>query len=241
MSIRLNPIVAAGIALFLALAVSAVAVPAEKAGAATLTACVNKKTGEMKMRFGKKAKKKCPKGYRKVTWNDSATSKLASVYAADGKLVGKFLGAGAIFAPWPLFQVERTDGGQYLYNVGDGTMQSLGSPEFTDATCTGTGYLGLSSATPVPTAIVERYVRNLQGSTRIVFRTQNALGDLGVPRIWTGNGQATVVGAATTTYDLNSQTGACEVDDPAFTGSLLGLQTVATPTPYDFEGPLEIR
>ena len=241
MSIRLNPILAVGTALVLALAVAAVAVPVEKAGAATLTACVNKKTGEMKMRFGKKARKKCPKGYKKVTWNDSATSKLASVYAADGTLVGDFLGAGAFFAPWPLYQVGRTDGGQYLYNAGDGAMQALGSPDFTDATCTGTGYLGVNSATPIPTAVVARYVKSLQGSTRIVFRTENALGDLGVPRVWTGSGQSQAVGAAITTYDLNSETGACEVDDPAFTGSLLGLQTVATPTPYDFEGPLEIR
>lgn len=241
MSVRLNPIIAVGTALILALAVAAMAVPVEKAGAATLTACVNKKTGEMKMRFGKKAKKKCPKGYRKVTWNDSATSKLASVYAADGTRIGTFLGAGSIFAPWPLYQVKRTDGGQYLYSAGDGTMQSLGSPQFTDISCTGTGYLGLDSATPIPAAVVARYVKNLQGSTRIVFRTENALGDLGVPRVWTGSGQSQAVGAPIPTYDLNFQTGACEVDDPTFTGSLLGLAAVTTPTPYDFVGPLEVR
>ncbi|MFM8888577.1 MAG: hypothetical protein ACKOGM_01085 [Solirubrobacterales bacterium] len=241
MSVRLNPIIAVGTALILALAVAAMAVPVEKAGAATLTACVNKKTGEMKMRFGKKAKKKCPKGYKKVTWNDSATSKLASVYAADGTRIGTFLGAGSIFAPWPLYQVKRTDGGQYLYSAGDGTMQSLGSPQFTDISCTGTGYLGLDSATPIPAAVVARYEKNLQGSTRIVFRTQNALGDLGVPRVWTGSGQSQAVGAPIPTYDLNFQTGACEVDDPTFTGSLLGLAAVTTPTPYDFVGPLEVR
>ncbi|MFM8520116.1 MAG: hypothetical protein ACKOB2_06940 [Solirubrobacterales bacterium] len=240
MSVRLNPIIAVGTALILALAVAAMAVSVEKAGAATLTACVNKKTGEMKMRFGKKAKKKCPKGYRKVTWNDSATSKLASVYAADGTRIGDFLGSG-LFYPWPLYAVKRTDGGQYLYSAGDGTMQNLGSPDFTDATCTGTGYLGLDSATPLPTAVVARYVKNLQGSTRIVFRAGNALGDLGVPRVWTGSGQAQQVAAAITTYALNFQTGACEVDDPTFTGSLLGLAAVTTPTPYDFVGPLEVR
>lgn len=241
MSLRLNPIIAAGTALILALAVAAVAVPVERASAATLTACVNKKTGEMKMRFGKKAKRKCPKGFRKVTWNDSATSKLPSVFAADGTLVGEYLGSGLLLSPLPFYQVRLEDGGQYIYQAGTGTMVPLGSPDFTDAGCTGTAYLGLDGPTPLPTAVVARFVKNLQGLTRIVFRTENALGDLGVPRVWTGSGQSQPVAAAITTYDLNSETGACEVDDPAFTGTLLGLQTVTTPTPYDFEGPLEVR
>src|SRR6478735_3290281 len=47
----------------------AVLVSASAADAATLTACVNKKTGEMRLRTGKAAKKKCPKGWRKVRWN----------------------------------------------------------------------------------------------------------------------------------------------------------------------------
>src|SRR5689334_21609890 len=47
----------------------AVLVPAGAANAATLTACVKKSTGEMRLRQGKAAKKKCPRGWKKVRWN----------------------------------------------------------------------------------------------------------------------------------------------------------------------------
>src|SRR5690349_18840933 len=47
----------------------AVLLPASGASAATLTACVKKKTGEMRLRQGKAAKKKCPKGFKKVHWS----------------------------------------------------------------------------------------------------------------------------------------------------------------------------
>ena len=238
MSIRLNPIVAAGTALVLALAVAVVAIPAEKAGAATLTACVNKKTGEMKMRFGNKAKKKCPKGFKKVTWNDSSTSPLSTVYGADGTRAGKFLGAG-LLSGFPIYAVLR-NGGQYFYSAGTGEMLDiLGSPSFTDATCSGTAYAATTGS--LSTTETNRYIKLLGGTFRSVFRTQSALGDFGAPLVWTGNGTSSTV-AAVTLYELNDETGACEASPGgAFTGVLFGMRSVPTPTPYDFQGPLEIR
>lgn len=229
------------LAVLLSMVVSSVVMPVATADAAKLTACVNKKTGEMKIRFGNKAKKKCPKGYRKVTWNDSSTSTLPSVYAADGTRIGSFLGSlPFFFGPGPNFSVLR-NGGQYVYGSGDGALIPLGSPDFTDAACSGPAFLGLSSATPVPAGVIARYMKSLAGTTRIVFRTQDASGLLGVPRAWTGDRTSQTVGAAIATYDLNSETGACELDDPAFTGALLGLRSVTLPVPYDFEGPLSVR
>lgn len=231
---------AAILAVVLSMAVASVVMPVASADAAKLTACVNKKTGNMKMRFGKKAKKKCPKGWKKVVWNDSKSGALPSVYSADNRLVGKFLGSGALFAPWPFFTVER-GGGQYIYEAGTGALLGLGSPDFTTADCAGPAYVTLTSPTPVPQGVVDRYVSALRGSTRITFRTEDPLGNIGVPRAWTGDGTSQAVGAPIATYDLDSETGACEVDAPAFTGSLLGLKSVAIPTPYDFTGPLTIR
>lgn len=231
---------AAVLALALALTLSAVVVPVATADAATLTACVNKKNGNVKMRFGKKAKKKCPKGWKKVRWNDSNTGALAAVYSGDGKRVGKFLGSSFLFGPFPIYAVQR-DGGQYLYETGSGDLLGIGSPDFTTADCTGPGYLGIDSATPVPQGIVDRYVASLLGPTRIVFRTEDSLGNLGVPRAWTGSGTSEVIGAGIATYDLNGETGACEIDEPAFTGVLISLRQVTIPTPYDFVGPLTVR
>lgn len=239
MSVRFNPIIALGTALVLALAVAAVAVPVEKAGAATLTACVNKKTGEMKMRFGNKAKKKCPKGYKKITWNDSSTSSLPTVYGADGTRVGKYLGSG-ILSSFPIYTVLR-NGGQYLYLAGTGEMFGgfIGSPVFTDPTCSGTAYASFSGS--LSTAETNRYLKLFGGTFRTVFRTESALGDFGTPLVWTGNGTSTLA-AAVTLYELNDETGACEISSGgAFTGVLFGLRSVPAPTPYDFQGPLEIR
>ena len=239
MSVRLNPIIAAGTALILALAAAALAVPVEKAGAATLTACVNKKTGEMKMRFGKKAKKKCPKGYKKVSWNDSSTGKLPSVYGADGSRVGEFLGSTFIGAPYPFYAVLR-NGGQYIYLAGSGEMIPLGSPSFTNASCTGTAYLEQSGATPSPTETT-RFIKALGGTNRIIFRTQSATGDYGTPLAWTGDGTA-VPAVAVSLYELNEETGACQAAAGGpFTGTLFGLRSVTVPTPYDFQGPLSLR
>ena len=232
--------VATLLAALLSMAVLSVAMPVADADAARLTACVNKKNGDMKMRFGKKAKKKCPKGWKKVVWNDTKSGALASVYSADNRLVGKFLGSGFMFAPWPVYTVQRS-GGQYLYESGTGTLMGLGSPDFLTADCAGPAYLALTSATPIPQGIIDRYIRSLGGSTRIVFRTEDPLGNFGVPRAWRGDGNSQPVGAPITIYDLNSETGACEVDDAAFTGSLLGLNGVTIPTPYDFTGPLTVR
>lgn len=232
---------AAVLAVVLSMAVASVVMPVASADAAKLTACVNKKTGNVKMRFGKKAKKKCPKGWKKVVWNDSKTGALPSVYSADNRLVGKFLGSGFLFGPWPIYTVQRS-GGQYIYDVGTGELQGLfGSPNFTTADCAGPAYLGFGSMTPIPQAVVDRYEISLGGSNRWVFRTEDTLGNLGMPRAWTGNGTSEVVGAAIQTYDLNDSTGACEPDDAAFTGVLLGLREVTIPTPYDFTGPLTIR
>lgn len=241
--IKSFPVVAlaAVLALAFSLMLSAVVVPVATADAAKLTACVNKKNGNVKMRFGKKAKRKCPKGWRKISWNDSRTSTVPSVYGADGSRVGKFIGSGFLFAPWPLYNVQRS-GGQYLYDAGTGEMMALfGSPAYQDAGCAGDAVLQISAANPLPVAVINRYQRKFQGTFRWVFRTENALGDLGAPLVWTGDGTSQHV-AGINLFVQNDETGACEPDSGgAFTGMLFGMSSVQAPFPYDFPGPLSIR
>ena len=84
---------------------------APEAGAAKLTACVKKKSGAMRLVSGKKAKKKCPKGWRKVTWEKGKGVAPLKVVAADGKVVGTLVGmvqSGPVSTPSTFFATEAS-------------------------------------------------------------------------------------------------------------------------------------
>jgi hypothetical protein len=219
---------AAGITIAAILAV--LFMPASSADAATLTACVKKNTGEMRLVSGKKAKRKCPAGWRKVTWNvRGPAGPQLRVRAANGDLVGKLLGVfpggGAIYV------VER-GGGQYMY-FGSGDLFPSASPSFTAPDCSGTAYLTNSSGGP-STAFL---IKLVAGSFRSVFRTMSG-GLFGPPKAWKSAGTFQSV-LATSTYRFNSTTGDCELETAGFNGDLIALK--ATVAPPDFVGPLRIR
>ena len=216
------------------------AIPDGRADAAKLTACVNTKTGAMKMVFGNKAKKKCPKGHKKVTWNSQGPAgPNLSVFGADGQRVGRFLGATANFE-LPLFQVQR-NGGIYNY-LGGGTLfpsnQTGLNVAFKTADCSGGAFVPAGGG--LPPWYLDFITKSLAGTNRIVFR---AFGQFGFsdPRAWVGNLTSEQVANATNLFELDSTTGACVAGEQGFTGTLLGLDEVVVPQPYDFEGPLEIR
>lgn len=242
LTVGMKSLLGAGTAILMALMVAALALPVERANAAKMTACVNKKNGTMKMVFGKKAKKKCPKGYKKVTWNSQGPAgPNLSVYDSNNQRVGRFLGVSGE-SGLPVFEVAR-QGGIYNYlNNGSllpGGFQGGGVPvTFKTNDCTGNAYVAASGASPGPWYI-DLLTKSLSGMNRVVYRSFQITG-FGTPLVWVGNMTSEEVTVAIPTYEFDD-TGACVPDQANFTGTLFGLDSVPTPTPYDFTGPLEIR
>lgn len=108
----------------------------------TVTACVNNKSGATKVLLGKKAKRKCAKGWTKMTWNVAGPQGAAgkngvngvngvnggpgangahgangavSVRDATGKRIGGFGGYSSLMGTFSLLQVIADDGGVYTY------------------------------------------------------------------------------------------------------------------------------
>jgi hypothetical protein len=229
----------------------ALSVPAV-APAATITACVHKTSGEVKIRSGKAAKRKCPKGWKRVRWTDAGkTGKNGkqgaagiqgvqgiqgpagpqlSVKDTTGAVVGQFLG---IFPqPYPIYIVAR-DGGHWYY-LGSGHLYPVGgSPVWKTADCSGTAYLevGIGSlSTPVLLTLIG-------GPFRWVFRTLSS-GTFGASSAWKAKGTVETLGAPTQLYDRDMTTGACAADGAPVTGDLFPLEPVTAPP--DFAGPLAI-
>jgi hypothetical protein len=211
------------LALVMAMAMSA----APKAEAATLTACVKKKTGEMRLVSGKKAKKKCPKGWRKVSWNSEGPG---VVRDKNGKLVGKLLG---VFPGGGTIYIVQRNGAQYFY-LGSGEVFTIGggSPSYTTPDCSGPAYLS-NTASPAETA---NLLRVIGGPFRIVFRTTTGGFPTGPTRAWKSAGTF-IPAVAVQTYELDPTSGLCVIDS-VVNGNLINLTEV--PAPPDFDGPLRL-
>jgi hypothetical protein len=227
------------------LVAGAVLVPATTGDAATINGCVKKKTGELRIRSS--AKKKCPKGWKKIHWNTAGpagkqglpgtngTSGVnglpgpnISVKDASGAVVGQLLG---VFPEGGAIYVVLRDGGIFFY-LGSGQLFSFGtSPTFNATDCSGTAYVRVSSG--FTTAM---FAALIGGPFRIVFRTVSA-GTFGPPTAWKGTSSSESV-TSTQLYRRNSTTGVCETDGPVFTGDLVALDQVTAPP--DFTGPLTI-
>ncbi len=224
-------------ALVLGLALAGSMAAAPDAQAAKLTACVKKKTGAMRLVSGKKAKKKCPRGWRKVTWQKDKGQSGLQVVSADGKVVGKLVGTAGDGVTLNALNVLR-NGGIYTY-LGGGQLSPITSmaalPSFKTADCSGQAYLGLSGS--LPPAALDFYKGILGGTFRMVFRTFSPLG-LGPASAWKFQGVVEDVTVGIQLYQLQTD-GTCAPGDPSFTGTL--FQFDSEPAPPDFKGPLRIR
>lgn len=227
-------------------AVAVVGAPAT-AGAATITACVNKSTGELRIRSGTAAKRKCPKGWKRLRWSTSGPAgnqgvpgapggqgiqgpagPQFSVKDASGAVVGKYI--GMFPQPFPIYVVER-DGG-FWYYLGSGQLYPFGSPNWKTVDCSGQAYLEASGSLSTAT-----FTLLVGGPFRFAFRTLSA-GVFGPTSGWKGRGTSETLPGATQLYERNSTTGACEADGLPVTGDLLPLDPVTAPP--DFTGPLVI-
>lgn len=236
------------VALLVAGLVGVAVVPAASAGAATITACVKSKTGDVRLRSGAAAKKKCAKGWKRVTWNTSGPAgtrglpgaagapgatgtqgpagPAITVRDATGATVGQFLGLVANGIPF--YSVLR-DGG-FFYYLGSGQAYPLGSPDWKTSDCTGTTYSkGISSFNAASLSLL------FTGPFRMTFRTLSATGVFGPTSAWKGRGTTEAV-AATQLYRRNGTTGVCETDGSPYTGDLGPLDPISAPP--DFTGPL---
>lgn len=124
------------------LASGLVAVTAPGAQAATRKACVNKKSGELRILL--KASKKCKKGWSKISFNNAGVTgasgpagavSVVSVRDATGAVVGQslystdawLLGTALVF----------TNDGAYAFNLTSGQVEeSGGGVIYADAACT---------------------------------------------------------------------------------------------------------
>lgn len=196
---------------------------------------------------GKKARKPCKKGWRKVTWTKAGpkgapgtnggngspgrsgatgpTGPVRYVRDRNGAILGQYMGllpAGASF-----FEV-LVNGGLYIY-IGNGRLYPQGlTPSYETNTCAGTPYM--MTGTPQAAALFT----GMAGSpTRFVVRATAP-----------GFGPASAFQLTTTTTPIaavplyrRDATGACVLVGPG-TGVLVTLTQV--PAPPDVEGPLTV-
>ncbi len=197
--------------------------------AKTVKVCVKKSTGEMRLL----SKKKCKKGWKKVTWNQKGDTGPQGNQGAQGpNLVvkdggGNVLGDLVGTLPMSLEVVMvRVNGGIYMYRF-DGVVYPMGSPAYKNNTCSGTAFIPSTSATT--TAFL---TGSAGGPSRLVYRPTSP-----------GMGPVAAYQFTTTTENVNQNmwelddTGTCVAGTP-HNGTLVALQQVASPP--DVTGPLTI-
>ena len=240
------------IAVLVTAAVGVAAVPASAVGATTITACVKAKTGELRIRTGAAAKKRCSKGWTRIRWGSTGPAgkqgkqgkqgvagsqgssgtqgpagPALNVRDATGAVVGQFM--GIIPEGVPFYSVLR-DGGLWFY-LGSGQVYPLSSPDWKTSDCSGTAYVrGGSNFSAANLALL------VQGYYRVTFRTLSA-GVFGPTSAWKGLGTTEAV-VSTQLYNRDDTTGACQMDGAPYTGSIAPLDPVTAPP--DFTGPLTI-
>lgn len=204
------------------------AVPAQ---AAAITVCVNKKSGEVRV-----PKKKCKKGWKKVSWNRQGgvgpqgqtgpagvDGPVTLVKDATGRVVGRFMG---LYPAGIMIMFVLVDNGLYVY-TGDGKVMSpgSGSPNFLAADCTGPGFITSDSA--LTTSLL---TQSAGGPTRMVWRS--TVPALGPARAWALTSSTQLINQAI--FELD-ETGTC-VPDGSHNGTIVLLETVTAP--QDATAPL---
>lgn len=242
----------------------------KKAGAPTakvVTACVNSKTGATKVLLGSKAKKKCAKGWTKMTWNVSgqngadgkngasganglpgspgikgADGGAVVVFDAEGNRIGRFAGGIGFGLPLPAIQVLGDDGGLYLYLESGQLLPSLlsmvgGGIPLMTPVFTDSVCTG-PAYLPVPTGL--EAIASIYGgsSVRYVHRALFGTSLSTLGPARVWKPTATLVGAPATPLYALSITGTCDELGPLDDGALLSLESV--PAPPDGVGPLTL-
>lgn len=236
----------------------------------TVTACVNRKSGATKVLLGAKAKKKCAKGWTKMTWNvagpagkngangangapgaagvngTNGANGSVSVRDSTGKRIGGFGGYFGLGLSLALIQVIADDGGVYTYLDSTGqllplaTMGGGGSPLFKDAACAGPAYIPAAGASLFGVSGLAG------GSARFAYRpvTGSSLTDLGPTRAWKLTTTLSVVpGVVPTFYELD-MVGGCAPFVPEPGGEIEAgdylVQLAPAIAPPDGVGPLTV-
>ncbi len=217
------------------------------AQAKTVKACVKKSDGTVKIL---KKKKKCKKGWKKLTWGTKGPAGTNGsngnngsngsngvpgpagpnwvVKDKAGKTLGTFAGYG--FGLIPLVSVIAADGGVFGYGA-DGRLRNDNAElYFRNNTCTDAAWFGASSAA------LREYLDSAGGPGRAVFQVTGAP----TASAWKIDASTTIavaVGGATL-FKKNATTGTCAANvNPA------GLVVPLTPAPAPVvaaTGPLSI-
>lgn len=222
--------------------------------ATTITICVKTKTGTVKVLSAKQAKKKCAKGYKKLTWNaqgpagkngtngtgtngTNGTNGLnggsLKVHDSAGNLIGAFAGQGqAPNALFTTYTVLGADGGLYNYLPSGQLMPNFVPLMFRDSACTGPAYISAdASISPV--------LLTMAGSAlRVVVRSINEQSlTFGPARAWKITTDWSVVPGNPPTYYQLTELG-CAAAQPRPGDALFALRDV--PAPPDGVGLLTI-
>lgn len=219
--------------MVLAAAASLCLMPTVPASGKTMSACVHKKTGEMRM------KKKCAKGWKKITWNrtgptgpqgpQGATGEAGPSYMVrdkNGAVVGKFMNIR--YLDPPQLRLER-DGAWWNYDMAKGQLQPTGTAVYTTVDCTGTAY------SYVQPADLAYWLSFVGGSGRIVERR---LVPTGAAKAFALSSTVIPVAGATSLYSVDTASG-CGPLTSASAGEYL-IVLAAVPTPPDAAGPLSV-
>jgi hypothetical protein len=204
--------------------------PSAAKKATTVTACVNKKTGAVKVLLGSKAKKKCPRGSTKVQWSTAGRNGTngksglngvngvngingidgvngpggspLNVRDANGKAIGTFIDYGTLGLP--IYQV-LVDGGLYSYLA---TGQLMPPFTLTGSSASPAFLDGTCSGTAYQLTFGDPGVAGLSaqllgGPMRFVFRTTPEGDETSpLPTGFDGLGPASAWKATTTTRSL---------------------------------------
>jgi hypothetical protein len=222
----------------------------------TITACVKTKTGAIRILSAAQAKRRCAKGYTKLSWNVTGPAGAAGKSGTNGTN-GTNGANGANGAAGPMLQVRDSvgslgvfagafsvgfttvysvlapDGGLYSYLSGGQVVPFSGlggftpSPVFSDSLCSGTGFVDLG--TSFPPSLVDAY---FGGVSRVVFRAAGASGtSFGPTRAWKFTSTTVTVPASPSFFELNMGTGACQAasTQPVEGNTLIALAAVTPP------------
>jgi hypothetical protein len=242
-----SALVALGLALVCATSAQAAKKMTAKAVTTTrvITACVKTKTGAVKILSSAQAKKKCPKGSEKLSWNvtgpagkngtngtgtagatgsagangangtNGANGGALQVYDAKGRL-GAF--AGTITNGLPAYNVLAPDGGIYAYTgAGQVVPSGFGGGPGGSSFVFADAFCQGTAYVPVGSAaIANLYAANFIGPLRFVFRTIDAsTSAFGPMRVWKFTTAQSTVPASPAYSSLNPTTGGCQALAPA--------------------------